>query len=55
MNMNHYKAGFNDAMSGLYDKWYRYNSEDNGFSYDIGFKEAKKDGAIINTVIECIH
>lgn len=55
MNMNHYRAGFNDAMAGCYDKWYRYNSKDNGFSYDCGFKAAKNDGTVISTIIECMH
>lgn len=55
MNMNHYRAGFNDAMAGCYDKWYRYNSKDNGFSYNCGFKAAMNDGAVISTIIECMH
>ena len=55
MNMNHYRAGFNDAKAGYYDKWYRYNSKDNGFSYDCGFKASKNDGAVISTIIECMH
>lgn len=55
MNMNHYRAGFKDAMAGCYDKWYRYNSKDNGFSYDCGFKAARNDGASINQIIECMH
>lgn len=30
------KAGYNDRMSGYYDKWYRYNRSDNGKAYEEG-------------------
>lgn len=47
--------GFKDAVSGYYDKWYRYNRKDNGKRYDEGVQAALKSGAIIEHFIECIN
>ena len=44
--------GFNDAKSGYYDKWYRYNRKDEGKRYDDGVQEAIKQGAIVGHFIE---
>ena len=29
-------AGYRDRKAGYYDKWYRYNRDDNGAAYDKG-------------------
>jgi uncharacterized protein with NRDE domain len=44
--------GYNDAMSGYYDKWYRYNRKDSGKRYDDGIQAAIKQGAVILHFIE---
>lgn len=38
-----YKAGIADCQAGQYDKWYRYNREDDGAAYDAGWQEANAD------------
>lgn len=35
----HYEAGKNDCKAGIYDKWYRYNTRNDGRAYDIGWTE----------------
>lgn len=37
------QKGFSDRMVGFYDKWYRYNREDNGKAYDKGVELATKE------------
>ena len=32
-----YEKGVQDCRFGIYDKYYRYNSEDDGFAYDCGW------------------
>lgn len=34
---NDYAAGRNDCVKGIYDKWYRYNRQDDGTAYDLGW------------------
>jgi hypothetical protein len=45
-------AGMRDASGRYYDKWYRYNRNDNGLAYDTGFKSIAHTGCV---VIECMH
>lgn len=35
--------GYEERMTGYYDKWYRYNRCDEGAAYDEGVKYATKD------------
>ena len=35
----HYEAGRRDCQLGVYDKWYRYNTVQDGRAYDIGWME----------------
>ena len=35
-----YIYGIKDAISGIYDKFYRYNRKDDGYEYDKGIKWA---------------
>ena len=54
-NVNDFIAGQKDRKSGYYDKWYRYNREDDGAAYDSGSNSTfckKKEGIVI---IECLH
>lgn len=37
--MSDYRAGARDCANGIYDKWYRYNSFDDGEAYNIGWVE----------------
>lgn len=32
-----YRVGERHCMQGLYDKWYRYNRDDDGEAYDLGW------------------
>lgn len=55
MKQEYYQKGYNECMSGYYDKWYRYNTFDDGASYDAGcmaatLNEKCEDNCII---IEC--
>lgn len=43
--------GYRDGKSGYYDKWYRYNRNDNGAEYERGIKLAIKEGATIKNYI----
>ena len=47
-----FNNGLQDGKIGVYDKWYRYNRNDNGEDYDNGIKAAINSGAIIHTFIE---
>lgn len=38
----HYDAGRVDCKCGIYDKWYRYNTLDDGRAYDLGWTEQNK-------------
>ena len=46
--------GKKDAMAGVYDKWYRWNRDDDGAAYDYGWKKAF-DGTKNVQIIECQH
>ena len=35
------QRGYNDRLSGYYDKWYRYNRQDDGAEYDRGCRLAR--------------
>jgi len=37
-------AGYRDRIAGCYDKWYRYNREDDGAEYDKGCVRAVRSG-----------
>ena len=37
-----YKAGEADCEAGYYDKWYRYNRNDDGLAYDFGWMHANR-------------
>lgn len=41
--LKHYEAGKRDCAIGVYDKWYRYNTYQDGQAYDIGWMEANKE------------
>ena len=41
-------------MAGVYDKWYRWNRDDDGAAYDYGWKQAF-DGTKDIQIIECQH
>ncbi|MCQ2299708.1 MAG: hypothetical protein MJZ81_06260 [Bacteroidales bacterium] len=40
--IRHYEAGQRDAQAGFYDKWYRYNAKDGGYSYEKGWLSRKR-------------
>ena len=39
----HYEAGKCDCQAGYYDKWYRYNTRNDGLAYDLGWTEQNKE------------
>ncbi|MCI5757103.1 MAG: hypothetical protein MR037_02600 [Bacteroidales bacterium] len=41
--MRHYEAGKRDCQAGIYDKWYRYNTANDGMAYDLGWTEQNKE------------
>lgn len=47
--------GVSDALEGIYDKFYRYNRNDDGAEYDHGIRWAIENvsGVEITTFIEC--
>lgn len=38
--------GYRDAISGIYDKWYRYHRTDDGEAYNEGWDQAVQDGYV---------
>ena len=40
IDQKNYKLGYEHRMSGSYDKWYRYNTYDDGLMYDRGCRAA---------------
>ena len=40
--LQHYESGKRDCIAGIYDKWHRYKSADDGFAYDLGWNEQNK-------------
>ena len=47
-----YEFGYQDGKAGAYDKWYRYNREDEGKEYDLGIKASIMNGYEIKVFIE---
>lgn len=41
--LKHYEAGKRDCKNGIYDKWYRYNTYQDGQAYDMGWTEANEE------------
>lgn len=37
-----FKLGVRDCEQGIYDKWYRYHTHDDGFAYDLGWRKANE-------------
>ena len=50
-------AGYRDRMAGYYDKWYRYNRNDNGAAYDRGAVRATREPKCPEEfhIIECLE
>lgn len=40
--MRNYEAGKRDCQAGVYDRWYRYNTANDGMAYDLGWVEQNK-------------
>ena len=55
MKLGDEKSGYQDRLSGFYDKWYRYNRQDDGAAYDRGCVKAVNSGKCPDhfTLIEC--
>ena len=52
--LKQYEAGKRDCENGIYDKWYRYNSYQDGRAYDIGERGgAERDGEVSGAVRIC--
>ncbi|MBR0542495.1 MAG: hypothetical protein IJK26_09900 [Clostridia bacterium] len=51
------QAGYEQRMTGYYDKWYRYNHADEGTAYDAGCRMAADNPKCKNecTYIPCMH
>ncbi len=49
------EQGYKDRKAGFYDKWYRYNRQDDGAAYDRGCVRAVNEGKCIAEciIIEC--
>lgn len=41
--LKHYEAGKRDCENGIYDKWYRYNTWQDGRAYDLGWMERNEE------------
>lgn len=41
--LKHYEASKRDCENGIYDKWYRYNTYQDGRAYDIGWMEVNEE------------
>lgn len=39
----YYNAGVSDCQAGYYDKWYRYNTPNDGLAYDLGWTSKNKE------------
>ena len=53
--MGDYARGYADRSAGYYDKWYRYNRQDDGAEYDRGCLDAIKQNSVTKdefTIIE---
>ena len=51
INEKHFEAGKHDHENGYYDKWYRYNAKNDGYSYEMGWRSVTNDKDI--QIIEC--
>ena len=51
------KRGYRDRIAGYYDKWYRYNRQDDGAAYDRGCVRAINSGRCPEyfTLIDCVN
>jgi hypothetical protein len=43
-----YLMGMQDCRCGIYDKWYRYNRDNDGMAYDLGWMEQNKETQVEN-------
>lgn len=43
-NINDIQRGLQDAKYGIYDKFFRYNRNDDGAAYDKGWQQAVEQG-----------
>ncbi len=43
-NINDIQRGLQDAQYGIYDKFFRYNRNDDGAAYDKGWQQAVEQG-----------
>lgn len=50
-NVNDFNAGKRDKKGGFYDKWYRWNRQDDGAAYDAGFNSVPFTKPV--QIIEC--
>jgi len=52
---NDEQRGYNDRLAGFYDKWFRYNRQDDGAAYNRGCARAVDSGKCKDyfTLIEC--
>lgn len=52
-----YANGYNERMTGYYDKWYRYSHADEGRAYDAGVRAATMNDTCPMEfhIIECAH
>lgn len=51
INTKHFEAGKRDHYNGYYDKWYRYNAKNDGYSYEMGWRSVNNNKDI--QIIEC--
>jgi hypothetical protein len=51
INAKHFEAGKRDHENGYYDKWYRHNTKNDGYSYEMGWRSVQNDKDI--QIIEC--
>lgn len=51
--MRHYETGKRDCQAGVYDKWYRYHTKNDGMAYDLGWTE--QNGETKNDTIRFIE
>lgn len=47
--MNDFEKGIADCKAGIYDKWFRYNRDDDGARYDAGWTHQN-----LETQNECV-
>lgn len=52
-NVRDFENGQKDKKAGYYDKWYRWNRNDDGKAYNDGFNSVSTDVEI--NIIECMH